>query len=210
MIRLALSLILLCLLSGCHPALAASIPVEARQYQRELTRNARAVWGLNAPVSTFAAQIHQESQWNARARSPVGAQGLAQFMPATASWIAGIYPDQLKDHQPYNPSWAMRALVQYNRWHWQRITGTASDCDRMAFALSAYNGGLGWVQKDRKLATSRGLDASRYWNQVEKVNAGRSAANFRENRGYPLKIIYTWQPRYLAAGWGPGECHDVD
>ncbi|EMM8869777.1 transglycosylase SLT domain-containing protein [Klebsiella oxytoca] len=191
-------------------AQAASIPVEARQYQRELTRNARAVWGLNAPVSTFAAQIHQESQWNARARSPVGAQGLAQFMPATASWIAGIYPDQLKDHQPYNPSWAMRALVQYNRWHWQRITGTASDCDRMAFALSAYNGGLGWVQKDRKLATSRGLDASRYWNQVERVNSGRSAANFRENRGYPLKIIYTWQPRYLAAGWGPGECHDVD
>ncbi|MGI1562022.1 transglycosylase SLT domain-containing protein, partial [Klebsiella michiganensis] len=151
MIRLALSLVLLCLLSGCHPALAASIPVEARQYQRELTRNARAVWGLNAPVSTFAAQIHQESQWNARARSPVGAQGLAQFMPATASWIAGIYPEQLKDHQPYNPSWSMRALVQYNRWHWQRITGTASDCDRMAFALSAYNGGLGWVQKDRKL-----------------------------------------------------------
>lgn len=89
MIRLALSLILLCLLSGCHPVFAVSIPVEARQYQRELTRNARAVWGLNAPVSTFAAQIHQESQWNARARSPVGAQGLAQFMPATASWIAG-------------------------------------------------------------------------------------------------------------------------
>lgn len=85
MIRLALSLILLCLLSGCHPVFAASIPVEARQYQRELTRNARAVWGLNAPVSTFAAQIHQESQWNARARSPVGAQGLAQFMPTTAS-----------------------------------------------------------------------------------------------------------------------------
>lgn len=27
-------------------AQAASIPVEARQYQRELTRNARAVWGL--------------------------------------------------------------------------------------------------------------------------------------------------------------------
>lgn len=51
MTRLALSLILLCLLSGCHPAFAASIPAEARQYQRELIRNARAVWGLNAPVS---------------------------------------------------------------------------------------------------------------------------------------------------------------
>ena len=104
----------------------------------------------------------------------------------------------------------MRALPQYNWWHWQRITGTASDCDRMAFVLSAYNGGLGWVQKDRKQASSRGLDASRYWNHVEQVNAGRSAANFRENRGYPLKIIYTWQPLYLAAGWGPGECYDAD
>ena len=104
----------------------------------------------------------------------------------------------------------MRALVQYNHWHWQRIPGTSSDCDRMAFALSAYNGGLGGVQKDRKLAISLGLDGGRYWNQVEKVNAGRSAANFRENRGYPMYIIYSWQPLYLAAGWGPGECNDAE
>jgi hypothetical protein len=69
------------------------------------------------------------------ARSPVGAQGLAQFMPATASWIAGIYPDQLKDHQPHNLPVHAGGLVQYNWWHWQRITGTASDCERMAFVI---------------------------------------------------------------------------
>ena len=45
MIRLARPLILLCLLSGCHLVFAASIPVEARQYQRELTRNARGCLG---------------------------------------------------------------------------------------------------------------------------------------------------------------------
>lgn len=208
--RPVLSIILLCLLSGCHPVFAINIPPEARQHQRELTRNARVVWGLGAPVSTFAAQIHQESWWNTGARSPVGAQGLSQFMPATARWITGIYPDQLKDNQPYNPSWSMRALVLYNRWHWQRIPGAASDCDHMAFVLSAYNGGLGWVQKDRRLATRQGLDASRYWGQVEKVNAGRSTASFRENRGYPLKILRTWQPLYMTAGWGPGECHDAE
>ena len=199
MTRLALSLILLCLLSGCHPFFAASIQVEARQYQRELTRNARAVWGLNAPVSTFAAQIHQESQWNARARSPVGAQGLAQFMPATASWIAGIYPEQLKDHQPYNPSWSMRALVQYNRWHWQRITGTASDCDRMAFALSAYNGGLGHWQREaanaRPAADRAAIDAA-------CGSARRSPIFCPENLGYPQRILRVIQPRYLQ--WGPG------
>ncbi|CVC81967.1 transglycosylase SLT domain-containing protein [Serratia marcescens] len=194
------------LLSACHPV-AAAIPEDARQYQRELTRNARVVWGLDAPVATFAGQIHQESTWRATAKSPVGALGLAQFMPATAGWIAGIYPKSLGDNQPLNPAWAMRALVIYDRWHYDRITA-ASECDRWAYVLSAYNGGLGWVQRDRKLAASRRLDAGRYWNVVENVNAGRSAANFRENRGYPVRIIYAWQPLYERAGWGAGVCHD--
>ncbi|HIE4801234.1 TPA: transglycosylase SLT domain-containing protein [Serratia marcescens] len=186
---------------------AAELPVDAKQYQRELTRNARVVWGLDAPVATFAGQIHQESTWRATAKSPVGALGLAQFMPATAGWIAGIYPKTLGDNQPLNPSWAMRALVTYDRWHYDRITA-ATECDRWAYVLSAYNGGLGWVQRDRKLAATRGLDAGRYWNVVENVNAGRSAANFRENRGYPTRIIYAWQPLYERAGWGSGVCHE--
>lgn len=188
-------------------AKAAGIPLEALQHQRELTRNARAIWGLDAPVATFAAQIHQESSWKKSARSPVGAMGLAQFMPATSDWIASIYPDSLGANQPYNPSWAMRALVSYNLWHWNRILDTDSDCDRWAFVLSAYNGGLGWVQRDRKLATTKGLDQSRYWGHVETVNAGRSAANWRENRGYPQRIIKRWQPLYVDAGWGLGVCN---
>ncbi|MCA6927778.1 transglycosylase SLT domain-containing protein [Pectobacterium versatile] len=197
------------LLSACHTTpVLADIPTDARRYQSELTRNARAIWGINAPVATFAAQIHQESTWKTNARSPVGAQGLAQFMPATSQWIAGIYPAELGDNQPYNPAWAMRALVRYNLWHWQRIPETASDCDRMAFTLSAYNGGLGWVQRDRRLAAQRRLDSTRYWDQVERVNAGRSAANFRENRGYPDRIIHRWQPLYSASGWGLGVCDD--
>nr|NMN90194.1 putative soluble lytic transglycosylase fused to an ABC-type amino acid-binding protein [Brenneria salicis ATCC 15712 = DSM 30166]RBP62183.1 transglycosylase-like protein with SLT domain [Brenneria salicis ATCC 15712 = DSM 30166] len=204
------SLILLSLLlSACHTTpVLADIPTDARRYQSELTRNARTVWGLDAPVATFAAQIHQESTWKTNARSPVGAVGLAQFMPATSKWIAGIYPTELGANQPYNPAWAMRALVRYNLWHWQRVSATASDCDRMAFTLSAYNGGLGWVQRDRKLAATGGLDNSRYWDQVERVNAGRSAANFRENRGYPDRIIHRWQPLYVDAGWGLGVCDD--
>lgn len=205
------SAVFLCWLLWCggffSPARAAEPPVDAKQYQRELTRNARVVWGLDAPLATFAGQIHQESTWRATAKSPVGALGLAQFMPATAGWIAGIYPKTLGDNQPLNPAWAMRALVTYDRWHYDRITA-ATECDRWAYVLSAYNGGLGWVQRDRKLAASRGLDVGRYWKVVENVNAGRSAANFRENRGYPVRIIYTWQPLYERAGWGSGVCHE--
>ena len=178
------------------PALA-EVPRDALRYQRDLTRHARAVWGLDAPVATFAAQIHQESRWRADARSPVGAQGIAQFMPATASWISGVY--RWGEAQPYNPGWAMRALVTYDRWLWDRVRA-AEHCSRMAMSLSAYNGGLGWVYRDQKLAASRALNPAVWFGQVEKVNAGRSAANIAENRSYPRLILLKWQPVY--AGWG--------
>ncbi|MEB3470142.1 transglycosylase SLT domain-containing protein [Pasteurella multocida] len=188
----------------CVATAFAAIPPQAKQYQRELTRNSHLVWGLNAPVALFAAQVHQESQWKLNARSPVGAQGLAQFMPQTAKWISQIRPE-LAANEPFNPSWALRALVELNRFNYQRITA-ASECDRLAFMLSAYNGGLGWVQKDKRFAKTKGLDPLRYWEHVEKVNSGRSAANFKENRGYPQRIIYRWQPEYVEANWGKGAC----
>jgi len=187
------------------PAAAQAVPTAALKHRADLVRNARSVWGLGAPVAVFAAQVHQESAWRADAVSRVGAQGLAQFMPATARWISGVYPE-LAAQQPYSPAWALRALVQYDRWLWDRIGGAADDCQRMAFALSAYNGGLGWVVRDRSLAAQRGLDAARLFDQVERVNAGRSAANWHENRGYPRRILLTLAPVYAAAGWGPSTC----
>lgn len=191
-------------ITACHPVLA-SVLADAARYKRDLIRVSHAQWGLDAPIATFAAQIHQESQWKSNACSPVGAQGLAQFMPGTSKWIAGVYPDTLGQNQPYNPTWALQALVNYNHWHYQRISAN-TECDRWAFVLSAYNGGLGWVQRDRKKAHSQGLDKATYWGVVESVNAGRSAANFKENRGYPNRIIKRWQPVYQAAGWGIGVC----
>ncbi|MCG5047307.1 transglycosylase SLT domain-containing protein [Pectobacterium brasiliense] len=181
---------------------AAQPPAAAQQYRSDLIRNARLDWGLNAPVADFAAQLHQESGWNPRAVSPVGAQGLAQFMPATAKWISGIMPE-LKTNQPFNPAWSMRALTKYDRWIWQRVNA-ADDCQRMAMTLSGYNGGLGWVQRDQKLAAQRGLDRQRWFGHVATVNAGRSAANWRENRHYPQRILLALAPRYLT--WGGRSC----
>lgn len=181
---------------------AAQPPAAAQQYRNDLIRNARLDWGLNAPVADFAAQLHQESGWNPRAVSPVGAQGLAQFMPATAKWISGIMPE-LKTNQPFNPAWSMRALTQYDRWIWQRVNAS-DDCQRMAMTLSGYNGGLGWVQRDQNLAAQRGLDRQRWFGHVATVNAGRSSANWRENRHYPQRILLELAPRYLT--WGGRSC----
>ncbi|MFP1740036.1 transglycosylase SLT domain-containing protein [Lonsdalea quercina] len=177
-------------------------PAAAQRYRSELIRSARMEWGLSAPVADFAAQLHQESGWNPQAVSPVGAQGLAQFMPATAEWFSGIMPE-LNTNQPFNPGWAIRALTQYDHWLWERLRG-ANPCERMAMTLSAYNGGLGWVQRDRRLAETRGLNGQRWFSHVENVNAGRSAANFRENRHYPQRILKELAPRYLT--WGDASC----
>nr|WP_323114452.1 transglycosylase SLT domain-containing protein [Pseudomonas guariconensis] len=183
----------------------ADVPAEAQQYRRELTRIVQAEWGLDGPVATFAAQVHQESRWRFNAKSPVGAQGLGQVMPSTAVWLAQLFPDTLGNVEPYNPAWSLMALVSYDRWLANRIKGRNA-CERHAMVLSSYNGGLGWLIRDRKLASAKGADPLVWFGSIERFNAGRSAAAFRENRGYPRLILKTHEAQYIADGWGQGVC----
>jgi soluble lytic murein transglycosylase-like protein len=193
------------LLAFCAvPSLAAEtqIPRAALQYRAQLTREARAVWGMDAPVSVFAAQIHTESWWRNDTVSSVGAQGLAQFMPSTAKWLPTVAPET-GTPAPFNPAWSLRACVTYDRYLWERTDGVNA-FERMAFTLSAYNGGAGWVNRDKKLARQRGLDPGRWFDSVATVNAGRSKAAWKENRNYPRLILQVRQYAYVKAGWGPG------
>lgn len=192
---------------ACLPAWgqALSIPAAAKPHRADLTRQARLVWGLDAPVATFAGQIHQESMWRAAALSRVGAQGMAQFMPATAKWWCEINRMSPASCQPTNPTWALRAMAGYNKWIWDRIKA-ADECQRMAMTLAAYNGGLGWIHRDQQLASSKGLDRGQYFGAVNTVNAGRAAWAIRENRDYPQRILFDHAPRYVAAGWGRSVC----
>ena len=201
----AAALLLLGLLCIAPLANAAdAIPQQAARYRADLTRCARLYWGFEAPVATFAAQVHQESRWREDARSPVGAQGLTQFMPATAKWMGNVDPE-LAGAQPFNPGWALRALAAYDRWLWERVRAS-TPCDRMAMALSAYNGGLGWIAKDKAMAARNGYEPLDWFDSVESFNSGRNAAAFRENRHYPRRILYELEPLYHDAGWGKGAC----
>ncbi|AFJ01993.1 transglycosylase SLT domain protein [Methylophaga frappieri] len=180
-------------------------PVEARQYQRLLRRSAHAYWGLDAPIATMAGQVHQESRWQPDAKSPVGAEGLAQFMPTTSDWFSTLYPDALGDNQPFHPGWALRALVLYDHWLYQRVTA-ADNCQRWALTLSAYNGGLGWVYRDKQLASAKGADPLVWFNSIEHHSRRADWAR-RENRTYVRNILTRWELMYAAAGWGAGICH---
>ncbi len=198
-----LALVVIVSLLWAASAYASAIPARAYQYRSALIRCARVEWGLSAPVATFAAQLHQESLWIPAARSRY-ADGLAQFTPATADWLPTVAP-QTGRPAPFNPGWALRALCAYDHWLYQRISA-AAPCDRMAMTLSAYNGGLGWLNRDKRLARANGLDPARWWDHVETVNAGRASWAIRENRGYPRRILLALEPVYEAAGWGKGAC----
>lgn len=202
---ITLAVLAIVLLSVSPRSPAAEVPRAADQYRRDLIRNARAVLGLEAPIATLAAQIHQESGWRPDAKSAY-ASGLAQFTPATADWIGGAFPDELGDRQPLNPAWALRALVRYDDYLLKRSPGDAGPCHRWAFALAGYNGGQGWIAKDRKKTKLAGADDTRWWGEVERFNAGRGVAFFAENRAYPRLILITHEPKYVRAAWGAGVC----
>lgn len=200
-LRLALLLCFVCLLMLLvisRVARAQDVPHVAVKYRADLVRTAHAGWGLDAPVAVFAAQIHQESGWNPGAVSRVGAKGMAQFMPATADWWCKANGLGAAACQPENPVWAMRALVGYDRWLFDRVRGP-SEFDRLWAALRAYNGGLGHWQQEA--ATVRpALDRATVDAACGK--ARRHPDFCAENRGYPKRILFVLQARYLS--WGRG------
>ena len=191
----------------------AQVPERCRVYQRQITTEAHTVFGLSAPVATLAAQIHQESGCRATAISPVGAQGLAQFMPSTAKDMARLYPTQLGPADPTNPQWAIKAQARYMR-DLTRAAPGRTECDTWAFGLAAYNGGLGWVRRDQAACRAQvqpmadhcaPCDADSWFGNVELTpDPRRSPANIRENRGYPKRILLDLSPRYVTAGYGRG------
>ena len=78
------------------------------------------------PVEFFARVIWQESRFDARAVSPKGAEGIAQFMPRTASWHG------LAD--PFEPVEALRHSAAYLRELLDRF-------GNLGLAAAAYNAG---------------------------------------------------------------------
>lgn len=194
------------LIGTATPLHAQTIPRAALRFQRDLIANARFVWGLNAPIAVFAAQVHQESGFRPDAQSPY-ASGLAQFTPGTADDISRKYLDQLGPARPFHPAWALRALALYDRDLYALEPKAATDCERWAFTLSAYNGGRGWVVRQKASAAKAGANQRRWFGHVERFRV-RAAWAHLENSAYPRAILLKRQPPYLA--WGLGvDCKGV-
>lgn len=176
-----------------------TIPNNALRYKRDLYRFAQSSFGINAPIGMLAAQIHKESTWREDAESPY-AIGLSQFTPDTQADIKRKYPE-LAYGDALNPIWAIHAMMIYDA-DLKAQVDSIDECNDWAFTLAMYNGGPGWIWREKNLAESNGVDRNQYWQAVEEFNAGRREDAKKENRGYPKKIILELQSLYVNNGWG--------
>lgn len=201
MIAIAFLSIVLLIRPACaetRPA-AVDIPWASVTYRLRVEHAASQYFGVSASPARLAAQLHQESLWRPGAASKY-AHGLAQFTPATASWLPSVCPE-IGAFDPWDDGQSIKAAACYDRWLYDRSPG-ATECDRWAFTKSSYNGGLGWVQRDRKLASAHGADPARWFGHVELHTARASWAR-KENRAYVRRILLLLEPAYIAVGW-PG------
>lgn len=97
----------------------------------DLIRQAAQTHGIAEGL--IKAVMHTESGFNVNARSPVGAQGLMQLMPATAR--------RFNVSNAFDPQQNIHAGAKYLAWLMKRFNGNTQ------LVLAGYNAGEGNVQK---------------------------------------------------------------
>jgi membrane-bound lytic murein transglycosylase MltF len=118
----------------------------------------------------MGAQGYQESQLNQAVKSPVGAIGVMQVMPATGKelGVGDINETEANIH----------AGVKYMRWmidqYYEKEPMTK--LDKALFAFASYNAGAGRIAQLRKEAAKRGLDPNVWFHNVEYVAAEKVGA----------------------------------
>ena len=124
------------------------------------------------------AQGYQESQLNQNARSPAGAIGIMQVMPATGKEmkVGDIHQIEPNIHAGVK---FLRAMM--NEYY---AKGPMNQLNRGLFTFAAYNAGPGRVRGLRRVAAERGLDPNVWLNNVELIAAekiGRETVTYVSN-----------------------------
>ncbi|WP_345362770.1 lytic transglycosylase domain-containing protein, partial [Citricoccus nitrophenolicus] len=120
------------------------------------------------PEAVLAAQINQESRWDPTAVSPVGAQGLTQFMPAT--WA------QFGDGaDPFDPFAAIAAQGRYMKHLHAQVSPLAeSENEVIRLTLAAYNAGPGAVLEHRGVPPFQ--ETQQYVQKITTASGGTGGA----------------------------------
>ena len=133
------------------------------------------------------AQGYQESRLDQNAKSPVGALGVMQVMPATGKDM------NVGDINQIEPN--IHAGVKYIRFMVNQFyeNEPMDKLNKGLFAFAAYNAGPGRVSQLRREAAKRGLNPNVWFNNVEVVAAekiGRETVTYVSNI-YKYYIAYS-------------------
>jgi len=113
----------------------------------------------------LAAQGYQESRLDQQARSRSGAIGIMQILPSTGKQL-GVGDITKAEPNIHGGTKYMRQLFdQYFR------DADFDEQNRALFAFASYNAGPGRIAKIRNEAKHRGLNANKWFNNVEVVTA---------------------------------------
>lgn len=107
------------------------------------------------------AQMYQESKFNPKAKSHVGAKGLMQLMPRTARAMG------VKNSS--DPANNIQGGIKYLDWLRDRFNSNLPISERLWFTLASYNAGTGHVQDARRLARQLGHDPDRWFGHTEQA-----------------------------------------
>ena len=207
-----------CFVLGClllvmgGAARAQELPPGAVQYLPTLKAEQTAHWPDVPVPSVLAGQVEQESCislkhprcWNPRAELRTDRERGVGFGQITRTSrfdalaeMRAQFPKELGDWSwdsanLYDPARQLRALILMDLRNFRVITDTASPVERLAMALTAYNGGLGGLTSDRRLcAGTKGCDPSRWFGHVERTSlksrvaaTGYGKSFFAINREY--------------------------
>ncbi len=162
------------------PGQADAAPVFPRQYDRQIEQAAsRYLPGL--PWRLWKAQLYQESRLDPNARSPAGAEGLAQFMPATWREITKAMELGLVDRRMAAPS------IEAGAYYMARLRGQwkseRPEADRHNLAMASYNAGIGHI-----LAAQRLCGDARLYEPIMACLGQVTGRHAAETRGYAPAI----------------------
>lgn len=135
------------------------------------------------------AQCYQESRLIPTARSPVGAMGLCQFMPATWDDMQRAHPHL---NNPWVPEMSIIAAARYMRqlndyWHSPR-----PQMDRYMLALASYNAGAGNITR-----AQRKCDMKVLYKEIMPCLPDVTGRHSEETKGYVRNIVSRWWPLML-------------
>jgi len=145
----------------------------------------------------IAAQIYQESKFNPKAKSWVGAKGLMQVMPKTGKEFGFT---RLED-----PEIGIHAGVKYMDWVRDRFDDKPDLLNRIWFSLAAYNAGIGHLADARRLAGRKGWNPLTWFDNVEKAMLLLAQPEYSKKARYgyvrgsePVKYVRSISDRYHA------------